>query len=148
MKTFLKILPAIILSCLSASCNHLSDEAKEMIGNYYLTTVSENEPLMELNSDGTCVLHAIKPGVLSYTVNGHWDVENDSLLISTDGKAASVSGDTTLVRIGQIPTKKGYAIAGFNGFSLTLTQDGNEYVFARRGQTSDNKQTSSTAAEQ
>ncbi|MDE6324187.1 MAG: hypothetical protein K2L46_01150 [Paramuribaculum sp.] len=147
MKTSLNLFSAILLFCVTTACNHLSDEAENMIGNYYLTTVSENEPVMELKSDGTCILHAIKPGVLSYTVNGQWNVERDSLLITTDGKAASVTGDTTLVRIGRIPTEKSYAIAGFNGLSLTLTQDGNEYVFTRRVQNTDPVQSESSSGQ-
>lgn len=121
------------------ACNHLSNEAREMVGDYYLTAVSENEPVMELRDDGTCTLHAIKPGVMSYTVNGEWNVESDSLIIMTDGKVASLEGDTSVVRIGAIPPRKSYAITDFNGLNLTLNQEGNDYMYQRRGHTANDQ---------
>lgn len=134
MKLSINSLPALLAAAaLLSACNGLSDEAKEMVGVYYQTAISENEPVMELNDDGTCVIHAIKPGVMSYTVNGTWNVEDDSLKIETDGKVASVTGDTTTIRIGAIPETKSYAIADFNGLSLTLKQGGVDYLYQRRG---------------
>lgn len=115
------------------ACSGLSDRAKEMVGDYYQTTISENEPVMELKDDGSCVIHAIKPGVLSYTVNGEWNVKDDSLTIETDGIVASVTGDTTMVKIGTIPESRSYYISDFNGLSLTLRRDGNDYIYVRRG---------------
>ncbi|MCM1349294.1 MAG: lipocalin family protein [Firmicutes bacterium] len=133
MKKTVTIVSLITFMICMAACNGLSDRAKEMVGVYYQTAVSENEPVMELNDDGTCVIHAIKPGVLSYTVNGTWNVENDSLLIYTDGVVASVSGDTTQVRVGSIPAEKSYKISDFNELTLTLRRDGNDYTYVRRG---------------
>lgn len=127
------ILALIALTAILSACNGLSSKAKEMVGVYYLTAISENEPVMELNDDGTCIVHAIKPGVLSYTVNGEWNVEGDSLIIETDGKVASVEGDTSVVRVGKIPLRKSYEIGAFNGLSLTLHQEGNDYIYVRRG---------------
>lgn len=115
------------------ACNHLSSKAQEMIGDYYLTAVSENEPVMELKADGSCTVHAIKPGIMSYTVNGEWNVNADSLIIQTDGKVASLEGDTSVVRIGTIPSRMSYAITDFTGLTLTLNQEGNDYQYQRRG---------------
>ena len=105
-----------------------------MVGTYYQTAISETEPVMELNEDGSCTIHAIKSDVMSYTVNGEWNVENDSLVIDTDGVAASVTGDTTVVRVGTIPTHVSYAISSFNGLTLTLNRGGTDYSYVRRGQ--------------
>lgn len=120
---------AVMLS----ACNRLSSEAREIAGNYYLTSISEDEPIMELNTDGSCRIHAIKPGVMSYTVDGTWNVENNEILIKTEGKASSVKGDTTIVRVGRIPQEITYKIATFTGHSLTLRRDGNDYMYVRRG---------------
>jgi len=131
-------LPALLAILVSlAGCAGLSERAEEMIGVYYQPTVSENEPIMELESDGSCIIHAIKPGVLSYTVRGKWNVEDDSLLIITDGVVDKVNGDTTVVHIGAIPTRMGYAITDYNGLSLTLNRDGNDYLYVRRGHNSE-----------
>lgn len=133
MKTISKASVLLAAAVLATGCSHLSDEAKEMIGTYYQTAISETEPVMELNEDGSCTIHAIKPDVMSYTVNGEWNVENDSLVIDTDGVAASVTGDTTVVRVGTIPTHVSYAISSFNGLTLTLNRGGTDYSYVRRG---------------
>lgn len=116
-----------------SACNHLSSEAKEIAGNYYLTSISEDEPVMELNTDGSCRIHAIKPGVMSYTVDGEWNVEDNEIRIKTEGVPSSVKGDTTIVRVGRIPDEITYKIASFTGHSLTLRRDGNDYMYVRRG---------------
>lgn len=113
-----------------AGCNGLSSEAKEMVGDYYNIELSETEPVMELNANGKCVLRAIKPGVLTYTVDGRWNVENDTLFISTDGMVDEAKGDTTL--IGRVAEKMAKAVVNYNGLTLTLRSDGNDYVYTRR----------------
>ena len=138
---------AFTLLALFSGCSGLSSRAKEMVGVYYQPTVSENEPVMELEDNGSCVLHAIKPGVLSYTVRGEWNVEGDSLIITTDGTVDRVKGDTTVVRIGTIPSNISYAIADYNVLSLTLTRDGNDYVYVRRGHNSELDGSSETSSE-
>lgn len=85
---------------------------------------------MELNANGKCVLRAIKPGVLTYTVDGRWNVENDTLFISTDGMVDEAKGDTTL--IGRVAEKMAKAVVNYNGLTLTLRSDGNDYVYTRR----------------
>lgn len=130
-------LAAIALTLTLHACSGLSSRAKQMTGDYYLPSVSENEPVMELNPSGKCVLHAIKPDVMSYTVEGKWNVKDDSLIIKTEGKAQNVTGDTTVVRVGNIPTHISYFISDFNEHTLTLQRDGNDYVYSRRGHRTD-----------
>ncbi len=134
---FTLLIAVAFTAAATSSCSHLSSEAKEMIGVYYQPAISENEPVMELNDDGTCVIHAIKPEVMSYTVNGKWNVVNDSLLIETDGVVAEVTGDTTQVSVGNIPTHISYAITSFNGLTLTLNREGADYAYSRRGHNED-----------
>ena len=119
-----------ILSLSFASCSHLSDQAKEMVGNYYNTELSETEPVMELNSNGRCLIRAIKPGVLTYAVEGKWNVERDSLIIDTDGKISQLTGDSTLV--GTIDRHKAMAVVNFNGITLTLRNGSADYIYTRR----------------
>lgn len=127
----LKTIPALLAALALASCSHLSDEAKEMVGDYYNTELSETEPVMELNSNGKCVIRAIKPGVLTYAVEGRWNVERDSLIIDTDGKITQLTGDSTLV--GTIDHHKAMAVVNFNGITLTLRNGAADYIYTRRG---------------
>lgn len=127
------LLPAFSLALSSAilgGCSRLSSEAKEMIGNYYIPEVSQDMPLMELNSDGTCVMRAIKPGVLTISVPGKWNVLRDTLFIENTPAELTAEGDTTL--IGNIPENMAKAVINFTGVTLTLESDGVEYVYLRR----------------
>jgi lipoprotein len=127
------LLPAISLTLASAilcGCSRLSSEAKEMIGNYYIPEVSQDLPLMELNSDGTCVMRAIKPGVLTISVPGKWNVLRDTLFIENTPTELTAEGDTTL--IGNIPENMAKAVINFSGVTLTLESDGVQYVYLRR----------------
>ncbi len=54
--------PALLLTLLAQSCSGLSSEAKKIAGCYVIPEVSQQQPVMELNSDATCVIRAIKPG--------------------------------------------------------------------------------------
>ncbi len=118
-----------------AACSHLSDEAKEMIGVYYIPEISATTPQLELNSNGTCVVHAMRSGQISYQVNGRWNVVNDSLLLKLDPEAISWEGDST--QIGNIPEQLEYKIREFNGVTLTLLKNNLPYVYFRRGSTDD-----------
>lgn len=129
MKTFLQI-PSLALLSVLCSCSKLSPEAKEIIGVYYNPEVSQNEPIMTLNKDATCIIRAIKPGVLTYEVKGTWNVENDSLIMTIDPATLSFEGDSTL--IGDIPSSIARKIAEHNEFSLQLEQNGVSYMFQRR----------------
>ncbi len=113
------------------ACSGLSDEAKEMVGDYYITEISPDEPMMELKGNGKCIVHAVKPGVLSYRVPGRWNVVNDSLVLTLKPAKMTFEGDSTL--IGEIPEHMAKKVAEFNGTRLTLQLDGVNYVYDRRG---------------
>ena len=113
-----------------AACNPLTPEAREMVGNYYNMELSQTEPVMELNGDGTCVLHAIRPGVLSYSVDGKWNVMRDTLFVETTGEPRDAVGDTTL--IGEVARQINRPVVAFNGMTLTLNTGNAEYVLTRR----------------
>jgi len=112
------------------SCNRLSKQAKEMVGNYYIPEISEDEPLMELRKDGKCTIRAINPGVLTISVDGRWNVLDDSLKIDLKPETIITQGDSTLV--GNIPQHIGKSIVEFNGISLTVNDGGITYVYHRR----------------
>lgn len=122
---------ALLCAYAIAGCSRLSSEAKEMVGDYYIPEVSQDEPLMELNSDGTCVIRAIRPGVLTMSVPGKWNVLRDSLMVQLDEEGLVTTGDSTLV--GNIPSEIKKAVVEFNGTTMTLEYDGVQYVYLRRG---------------
>ena len=113
-----------------AGCSRLSSEAKEIVGTYYNTELSQTEPVMELRNDATCVIRAIKPGVLSYSVDGKWNVEHDSLIVRLDPGSLKFVGDSTL--IGHIPEKIAQKVVSYNDFTLQLETDGISYLYQRR----------------
>lgn len=128
----LLLLLLLIASAAITGCHRLSSEAKQMIGDYYITDISNDLPVLELQSDGSVVQRAIKPGVLTYSVKGRWNVVDDSLVIfDNDTIPFDIEGDSTL--IGNIPQRSSRAIVNFNGTSLTLRHDGADYVYYRRG---------------
>ncbi len=129
MSRISRLMPLAILLCL-CSCGKLSKEAKEIVGIYYNPEISQNEPVMELHKNATCVIRAIKPGVLTYSVDGNWNVENDSLIIRLDPSSLKYEGDSTI--IGNIPGRIARKITGYNDFSLQLEQNGVSYLFNRR----------------
>ncbi len=135
MKSLRYSLPIILLmasATITTGCHRLSSEAKQMIGDYYITDISNDLPVLELKSNGSVVQRAIKPGVLTYSVKGRWNVVNDSLVIfDNDTIPFDIEGDSTL--IGDIPQRSSKAIVNFNGTSLTLRHDGADYVYYRRG---------------
>ena len=97
-----------------ASCSHLSKEARQIIGTYYNPELSQTEPVMQLRKDATCTVTAMKPGVLTYSVDGNWDVANDSDHRTHPG-SIHFDGDSTL--IGDIPTRVARKIISHNDFS-------------------------------
>ena len=127
-----KLFLIAIVALLTSSCNSLSKEAKQIVGNYYNTEISQSEPVMELNKDATCLIRAIKPGVLTYSVEGEWNVERDSLVIELDPSTVKFEGDGSL--IGEIPTRSARKIVDHSDFNLQLEQDGISYLFQRRTQ--------------
>lgn len=124
-----KTLAATLILALAAACNGLSREAKEIVGDYYNTELSQTEPVMELRRDGTCVIRAIRPGVLTYSVDGRWNVENDSLVMTLDPATLSSRGDAALV--GHIPTRYAVRIVEHNDFNMTIEQGGATYLYTR-----------------
>lgn len=129
MKTTLYTLSLIMAWLVVASCGNLSREAKKIIGEYMIPEISQTEPVMELNRDATCVVRAIKPGVLSYSVEGTWNVENDSLIMVLDSSTLKAEGDTLM--IGEIPSRSARRIMEFSDFSLQLENEGVVYYYKR-----------------
>lgn len=101
-----------------------------MVGEYYIPEISEDDPVMELNSDGTCLFRAIKPGVLTYVVRGTWNVVNDSLTAQLDPATLEWEGDS--LSIGEIPVKSSRHIVMFNDLNLELENEGIHYMYHRR----------------
>lgn len=126
----LKTTIVAVASVAAVSCSSLSDEAKEIVGNYYITEVSPDLPLMELRDDGSCTVRAIRPEVLVYSVDGSWNVERDSLLITLDPATLEWEGDSTL--IGDIPLTHNKKLLGHTELSVELESNGINYVYTRR----------------
>lgn len=111
-------------------CNRLSSEAKEMIGQYYVPEISQDVPIMDLREDGRCTVSAVKPNVLTYSVDGKWNVKDDVLKIDLDPKTLTFEGDSTL--IGEIEPERRYPIVSYNGITLEVKHDGLTFSFHRR----------------
>lgn len=130
--SFLMTLSLTAVGLLSSSCSGLSNEAKEIVGTYYNTEISQTEPVMVLKKDARCIITAIKPGVLTYSVEGKWNVENDSLILRLDPESMTFEGDSTL--IGTIPVRVARKVTGHNDFSLQLENGGVSYLYQRRNE--------------
>ncbi len=115
-----------------SSCGGLSKEAKAIVGTYYNTEVSQSEPVMVLKKNADCTVTAIKPGVLTYSVNGTWNVKNDSLVMELDPTSITYEGDSTY--IGVVPTRVAQKIVGSTMFALQLEKDGVSYMYQRRNE--------------
>lgn len=120
----------LIVAAAVSGCSKLSSEAKEIVGNYYNTEVSREQPVMELNKNATCVVRAIRPGVLTYEVDGTWNVERDSLIMTMDPSTLHYEGDSSL--IGEIPTKVVRKITDYNEHTLQLEHNGVTYLYQRQ----------------
>lgn len=132
MKIFNR-LSIIAVAITAIACGRLSDEARGMIGNYYISEISEDTPLLELKKDGSCVVRAIRPGVLTFSVAGTWNVLNDSLLIELDPtKVTTEEGDSSLV--GNIPSRMAKHIVSYNEITLETETDGVTYSYHRRNE--------------
>lgn len=130
MKKLLTIIRATTAAVILSSCNPLTDEAKEITGNYYLDEVSDDLPLMELNDDGTCLVRAIRPEVLTFSVEGTWNVLDDSLKISLDPSTLKWTGDSTL--IGDIPVSLDKKLIRHSNISIEVENDGISYIYQRK----------------
>lgn len=131
MKKILSLTLAAAAATLVA-CSSLSPEAKEIVGVYFNPELSQTDPVMELHDDATCIVRAIKPGVLTYSVHGTWNVKNDSILFILDPATVQSEGDKTL--IGEIPTHYSRRVVEHNDFNLQLEQDGIVYLYQRRAE--------------
>lgn len=128
-------MPAILLAALSilCSCGGMTDTEKKMIGKYYIPAVSDTNPLIELNSDGTSVLRAIRPGDITFSVTGVWKVDQDSLIIESDSTSITIEdGDPGLV--GHVARRIAYPIKSFNESTLTIERQGITYDYHRRSE--------------
>lgn len=125
-----RIFGALACAALVSGCSKLSPEAKEITGVYFINEVSQTEPLMELRPDATCLIRAMKPGVLTYSVEGTWNVVTDSLVLNLDPSTLIYEGDSSF--IGPIPTEVKQRVIGHSDFSLELQNDGIEYLYQRR----------------
>ncbi len=121
---------AAALCAVTMGCHRLSEKARQMPGHYYINEISQDLPLLELNDDATCIVRAIKPGILTYAVAGRWDVVGDSLVIEVEPVLTELQGDSSLV--GDIPARLARRVQEFTGTSLTLRHDGSDYVYLRR----------------
>lgn len=121
---------AAALCAVTMGCHRLSEKARQMLGHYYINEISQDLPLLELNDDATCIVRAIKPGILTYAVAGRWDVVGDSLVIEVEPVLTELQGDSSLV--GDIPARLARRVQEFTGTSLTLRHDGSDYVYLRR----------------
>ncbi|MCH5245516.1 MAG: membrane lipoprotein lipid attachment site-containing protein [Muribaculaceae bacterium] len=134
MKKYLLFLVATTTILLSG-CNKLTPEAKKMIGDYYIPEISLGTPILRLNGDGSCTITAVKPNVLTYSVEGDWNVKNDSLLLNLNPDKITWEGDSSL--IDNIPARKTYYVVSFNDITLRLEREGLIYDLHRRVNTQD-----------
>lgn len=119
------------LLSLLAACGGLSEQEEKMVGKYYIPALSDTNPLIELNSDRTSVLRAIRPGDITYSVTGVWKVENDSLIIESDSTSITIEdGDPGLV--GHVSRRVAYPIKDFNESTLSIKRQGITYDYHRR----------------
>lgn len=128
---FIRSIMILPLLALLAACGGLSDQEKKLVGKYYNSSLSDTNPVIELNADRTAVRRAIRPGEITYSVKGNWKVDGDSLVISLDSTSITIEeGDPGLV--GQINTRKAIPLTGFSENNLSVQQQGITYVFHRR----------------
>mgnify|MGYP006992796481 FL=1 len=125
----LRLLPVAAVSAIVAACSPLSPAAREIVGKYYINEVSDDTPLLELNSDGTSVMRAIRTDVLTVIVPGTWDVTGDSLVIVNDMNAIKAIGDTSIM--GSIAPRSAHRIIERTPTSITLDINGLSYQYHR-----------------
>lgn len=124
------VLPVCLLL---AACGGLSSREKQMVGKYYISAVSDSNPLIELNADGTSVLRAIAPGEITFSVSGTWHADEDSLIIENDSTSITIEdGDPGLV--GHVSRRVAYPIHSFNEQILSLERQGIIYDYRRRSE--------------
>lgn len=129
MKALL-IIPASA-ALLLASCGGMTDREKAMAGKYYISALSDTHPVIELNDKNRSVLRAIRPGELSFSVEGTWHVEGDSLIIVNDSTSIIIEeGDPALV--GSIAPRVAYPILRADETMMRIERSGVIYDYQRR----------------
>ena len=129
MKALL-IIPASA-DLLLASCGGMTDREKAMAGKYYISALSDTHPVIELNDKNRSVLRAIRPGELSFSVEGTWHVEGDSLIIVNDSTSITIEeGDPALV--GSIAPRVAYPILRADETMMRIERSGVIYDYQRR----------------
>lgn len=126
----MRLLIVVLVSVLLAACGGLSKKAKQIAGSYYNMSVSDELPVFELNRDGTCVMRAIRPEVLTISVKGTWNVVDDTLIIHHNLATVAAEGDTSLV--GTVAPEFKAVVTAHSDYTLTLLRDGVEYEFVKQ----------------
>ncbi len=129
-RIILCVLSAAAMCVAAQSCNPLTDEAKEVVGNYYIKELSDDVPIMELNDNGKAIYRTIKPEVLTISAEADWNVVGDSLIFDIKKDKVTFDGDSSLV--GNIPNHISKKIVAHDAWTLTLEQSGVHYVYYRR----------------
>lgn len=113
------------------ACSGLSEREEAMVGKYYIPQVSDTYPLIELNGDRSATLRAILPGELTYSVDGRWEVSDDSLIIVNQAESITIeSGDPALV--GRVAPRVAWPIKRFDESTLSIEKQGITYDYRRR----------------
>ena len=128
-KLYMAVAGGVML--LLGSCGGMTDQEKAMIGKYYISAVSDTHPLLELNEGNAAVVRAIRPGELSFSVEGVWHVRNDSLVIDNDVSSIAIEeGDPALV--GNVSEHVSWPIRHYDETTLRLERGGIIYDYHRR----------------
>lgn len=121
------IAPVLLVS----ACGGMTDQEKRMVGKYYIPALSDTRPMLELNPERRSVLRAIRPGELSFYVEGTWEVKDDSLVIVNDGASITIEdGDPSLV--GTVAPRVAYPIVCYDERILRIERGGIQYDYHRR----------------
>ena len=131
MRHIYPLAAAALLGCALCACNGLSDREKELVGKYYNTALSDMKPEIELNSDRSATLRALRPGDLVYSVKARWEATADSLIVMPDTTSISIEeGDPAAV--GHVPARLAWPIVKCNDQTLTLIRNRNTIDYRRR----------------
>lgn len=129
----LKFFPAAAAAALLASCGGMTDREKAMVGKYYISALSDTHPVIELNDNNRSVLRAIRPGELSFSVEGTWHVVDDSLIIVNDDATITIEeGDPALV--GTVAPRVAYPILHADETLMRIERSGVIYDYHRRSE--------------
>lgn len=109
----------------------MTEQEKAMIGKYYIPTVSDTRPLIELNAENHSVMRAIRPGEIAFSVEGTWHVVGDSLILVNDYQSITIEdGDPGYV--GDVAPRVAYPILNYDETILRIKRQGAIYDYHRR----------------